>query len=84
MVGKNDAGRHQGCTLSGLNWSLRRPSGIRFNENRVRSMRGIVLFAIMTAAMAVVDAAFFEGRYLSDLETAITSLASLSMQIGRH
>ncbi len=47
-------------------------------------MRGIVLFAIMTAAMAVVDAAFFEGRYLSDLETAITSLASLSMQIGHH
>ena len=75
--------RHQSCASSGLNLSLRRqaPSASAGSGN---GMRGIVLFAIMTAAMAVVDAAFFEGRYLSDLETAITSLASLSMQIGRH
>jgi hypothetical protein len=47
-------------------------------------MRGIVTFAILTAILAVVDAAFFEGRYLSDTEKAITGLASLSMQIGRR
>jgi hypothetical protein len=47
-------------------------------------MRGIVVFAILTAIMAVVDAAFFKGRYLNDAETAITSLASLSMRIGHR
>jgi hypothetical protein len=47
-------------------------------------MRGIVAFALMTALMAVVDAAFFKGRYLNDAETAITGLASLSMRIGHR
>jgi hypothetical protein len=48
------------------------------------SMRGIVIFALMFAVMAVVDAAFFKGRHLSDAEEAITGLASLSTQIGRR
>jgi hypothetical protein len=47
-------------------------------------MRGIVVFAILTAITAVVDAAFFKGRYLNDAETAITGLASLSMRIGHR
>jgi hypothetical protein len=52
--------------------------------NQVSGMRGIVIFAIMFAVMAVVDAAFFKGRHLSDAEEAITGLASLSTQIGRR
>jgi hypothetical protein len=52
--------------------------------NQVSSMRGIVIFALMFAVMAVVDAAFFKGRHLSDAEEAITGLASLSTQIGRR
>jgi hypothetical protein len=47
-------------------------------------MRGIVLFAILFAITAVIDAAFFKGKYLNDAQTAITSLAALSMQIGRR
>jgi hypothetical protein len=50
----------------------------------VKGMRGIVAFALMTALMAVIDAAFFKGRYLSDAEAAITGLASLSMRIGHR
>jgi hypothetical protein len=49
-----------------------------------RSMRGIVVFAMITALMAVVDAAFFQGRHLKDGEEAILGLASLSTQIGRR
>ena len=45
-------------------------------------MRGIVMFAIMTAILAVVDAAFFEGRHLGDAEKAITGLSSLKTKIG--
>lgn len=48
-----------------------------------RGMRGIVIFAIMFSITAVIDAAFFKGRYLNDAQTAIKSLASLSMQLGR-
>jgi hypothetical protein len=47
-------------------------------------MRGIVAFAIITAMLAVVDAAFFKGRHLKDGEEAILGLASLSTQIGRR
>ena len=47
-------------------------------------MRGIVAFAIMTAILAVIDAAFFKGKYLNDTQEAITGLASISMQIGRR
>jgi hypothetical protein len=47
-------------------------------------MRGIVAFAIMTAILAVIDAAFFKGRYLNDAQEAITGLASISMQLGRR
>jgi len=47
-------------------------------------MRGIVAFAIVTAFMAVVDAYFFQGRYLNDAETAITGLASLSKRLGHR
>jgi hypothetical protein len=47
-------------------------------------MRGIVTFALITALMAVVDAAFFQGRHLRDAEEAITGLASISTQIGRR
>jgi hypothetical protein len=47
-------------------------------------MRGIVAFAIITALLAVVDAAFFKGRHLKDGEEAILGLASLSTQIGRR
>ena len=50
----------------------------------VKGMRGIVAFALMTALMAVVDAAFFQGRYLNDAESAVTGLASLSMRIGHR
>jgi hypothetical protein len=46
-------------------------------------MRGLVIFAIMFAITAVVDAAFFKGRYLNDSQKAITGLASLPVQIGR-
>lgn len=46
-------------------------------------MRGIVIFAIMFSIAAVIDAAFFKGRYLHDARIAMTSLASLSMQLGR-
>jgi hypothetical protein len=47
-------------------------------------MRGIVVFALLTALTAVVDAAFFQGRHLKDAETAIEGLASLSTSIGHH
>jgi hypothetical protein len=47
-------------------------------------MRGIVAFAILTALMAVVDAAFFEGRYLNDAEAAIVGLTSLSSRLGHR
>ena len=56
----------------------------RSQLNQGSSMRGIVIFALMFAVMAVVDAAFFKGRHLSDAEEAITGLASLSTQIGRR
>ena len=46
-------------------------------------MRGIVLFAVMFAITAVIDAAFFKGKYLSDAGTAISGLSSLSMKMGR-
>jgi hypothetical protein len=49
-----------------------------------KGMRGIVVFAMITALMAVVDAAFFQGRHLKDGEEAILGLASLSTQIGRR
>ena len=47
-------------------------------------MRGIVAFAIMTAILAVIDAAFFKGQHLKDTQEAITALASISTQIGRR
>jgi hypothetical protein len=47
------------------------------------AMRGIVIFAIMFAIGAVIDAAFFKGRYLNDAQTAITGLTGLSTQIGK-
>jgi hypothetical protein len=49
-----------------------------------KGMRGIVAFAIITALLAVVDAAFFKGRHLKDGEDAILGLASLSTQLGRR
>ena len=42
------------------------------------------MFAIMFAIMAVIDAAFFKGKYLNDAQTSITSLAALSTQLGRR
>lgn len=59
----------------------RSASGTRKTEVDVR---GIVMFSIMFAVMAVIDAAFFKGRYLNDAQTSITSLASISTQIGRR
>lgn len=47
-----------------------------------KGMRGIVAFAIITALLAVVDAAFFKGRHLKDGQDALVGLASLSTQIG--
>jgi hypothetical protein len=47
-------------------------------------MRGVVAFAILTALMAVVDAAFFNGRYLNDAEAAVVGLASLSSRLGHR
>ena len=52
--------------------------------NQVSDMRGIVAFAIMTAILAVIDAAFFKGKYLNDAQEAITGLASISTQMGRR
>jgi len=49
-----------------------------------RGMRGIVVFALMAALGAVVDAAFFQGRHLKDGQDAILGLASISTQIGRR
>jgi hypothetical protein len=49
-----------------------------------RGMRGIVIFALMAALGAVVDAAFFQGRHLKDGQDAILGLASISTQIGRR
>ncbi len=46
-------------------------------------MRGVVLFAIMFAITGVIDAMYFKGRYLNDTQKAITSLAELSVRIGR-
>jgi hypothetical protein len=46
-------------------------------------MRGVVLFAIMFAITGVIDAVYFKGRYLNDTQKAITSLAELSVRIGR-
>jgi hypothetical protein len=61
------------------------PGGsVAASTDGVKGMRGIVAFALMTALMAVVDAAFFKGRYLNDAESAITGLASLSMRIGHR
>lgn len=56
--------------------------GRRFQLNQVSGMRGIVAFAIMTAILAVIDAAFFKGKYLNDTQDAITGLASISTQMG--
>ena len=57
---------------------------IRVSTKRGNGMRGIVAFAIMTAILAVIDAAFFKGKYLKDSQEAITGLASISTQIGRR
>jgi hypothetical protein len=61
-----------------------RPTGDGSQLNQVSGMRGIVAFAIMTAILAVIDAAFFKGKYLKDTQDSITGLASISMQIGRR
>jgi hypothetical protein len=61
-----------------------RPAGDGSQLNQVSGMRGIVAFAIMTAILAVIDAAFFKGKYLKDTQDSITGLASISMQIGRR
>ncbi len=61
-----------------------RPAGGGFQLNLGSGMRGIVAFAIMTAILAVIDAAFFKGKYLKDSQEAITGLASISMQMGRR
>ena len=58
------------------------PSGSQRKQGN--GMRGIVAFAIMTAILAVIDAAFFKGKYLKDSQEAITGLASISTQIGRR
>ncbi len=42
------------------------------------------MFAIMFAIMAVIDAAFFKGRYLNDAQTAIGGLTGISTQIGKR
>jgi hypothetical protein len=60
------------------------PAGDGSQLNQVSGMRGIVAFAIMTAILAVIDAAFFKGKYLNDAQEAITGLASISMQLGRR
>ena len=49
-----------------------------------QDMRGVVMFAIMFAIMAVIDAAFFKGKYLDDAQTSITGLAGISTQIGKR
>jgi hypothetical protein len=61
-----------------------RQRGGTIQLNRGSGMRGIVAFAIMTAILAVIDAAFFKGKYLNDSQEAITGLASISMQMGRR
>jgi hypothetical protein len=61
-----------------------RPAEDESQLNQVSGMRGIVAFAIMTAILAVIDAAFFKGKYLKDTQDAITGLASISTQIGRR
>jgi hypothetical protein len=61
-----------------------RPAGDGSQLNQVSGMRGIVAFAIMTAILAVIDAAFFKGKYLKDTQDSITGLASISTQIGRR
>jgi hypothetical protein len=61
---------------------LRRETGLKLDQGS--GMRGIVAFAIMTAILAVIDAAFFKGKYLKDTQDAITGLASISTQIGRR
>ena len=57
-------------------------AGDGFQLDQVSGMRGIVAFAIMTAILAVIDAAFFKGKYLKDTQDAITGLASISTQMG--
>ena len=47
-------------------------------------MRGVVMFAIMFAIMAVIDAAFFKGKNLADAQTSILGLAGISKQIGKR
>jgi hypothetical protein len=63
---------------------LRASGERRPQPNQGSGMRGIVAFAIMTAILAVIDAAFFKGKYLKDTQDSITGLASISMQIGRR
>jgi serine protease inhibitor len=38
----------------------------------------------MFAALGVIDAIYFKGRYLNDFQTSVVGLASLSTQIGRR
>jgi hypothetical protein len=66
----------------GLRPALAGQSGSQRKQEN--GMRGIVAFAIMTAILAVIDAAFFKGKYLKDSQDAITGLASISTQIGRR
>lgn len=47
-------------------------------------MRGIVAFALIAALMAVADAAFFNGRYLKDIEDTIRTLSAISTALGRR
>ena len=47
-------------------------------------MRGIVAYALIAALMAVGDAAFFNGRYLKDLEDTIRTFAAISTALGRR
>jgi len=47
-------------------------------------MRGIVALALISALMAVADAAFFNGRYLKDIEETIRAFGVISTALGRR
>ncbi|WP_157038813.1 hypothetical protein [Rhodopseudomonas palustris] len=46
-------------------------------------MRGLVVFALLFALGAVIDAVYFKGRHLDDAQKALFGLTSLKHQIGR-
>jgi hypothetical protein len=67
-----------------VNEVLLRLCNAQLSTRSGNGMRGIVAYALIAALMAVADAAFFNGRYLKDIEDTIRTFAAISTALGRR